>query len=120
MDRGDLLAGYSFLDYFINMYDTDDAGGKANAENRGGGCGRPWNERVAYKENSGHDNHCQIIHSMGHKTLPNFIRQWFPRDDDTQLQELHGACILALLKPWQTLGELKEQHESFVHTLHQF
>ena len=32
VDRGELLAGYSFLEYFINTYDTDDSGGKANAE----------------------------------------------------------------------------------------
>ncbi|KAF8221468.1 hypothetical protein L208DRAFT_1382250 [Tricholoma matsutake] len=129
MDRGDLLAGYSFLNYFVDTYDTDNTGGKSKAGNNEAGCGRPWNERVAYMEGSGHDNRCWIIYSQGHETLPNFIGQWFPQDfigqwfpqdNDSQLQELHAACMLGLLKPWQTLRELKEHHETFPHALHRF
>ena len=85
MDRGKLLMGYSFLEYFINTYDTDDSGGKANVEHKEGGPSCPHNERVAYKEGCSHDNHCQIICSQGHKTLPNFIGWWFPQDNDSQL-----------------------------------
>jgi hypothetical protein len=119
-DRGRPLAGYNFLDYFINTYDTDDAGRKMITVNREGGCSHPHNERVAYKEGTGRDNCCQIICSQGHETLPNFIWQWFPWDNDSQLQELHAACMIALLKPWQTLGELKGCQESFIHVLCQF
>ena len=61
MDRGELLMGYSFLEYFINTYDTDDSGGKANMEHKEGGYGHPCNERVAYKEGCSRDNQCQII-----------------------------------------------------------
>ena len=45
--------------------------------------------------------------------MPYFPGHWFPRDDDTQQNHLYCASVLALLKPWRNLGDLKDPLQSF-------
>ena len=45
---------------------------------------------------------------------------WFPRNDRPREREFYCASILALLKPWTDLSELKTDTESFAQVFEGF
>ncbi|KAG5634290.1 hypothetical protein H0H81_002524, partial [Sphagnurus paluster] len=45
--------------------------------------------------------------------MPQFIGQWFPRNNDPNVCELYCASILMLLKPWESLPDLLTGFNSF-------
>ncbi|KAG2107116.1 hypothetical protein BD769DRAFT_1393038 [Suillus cothurnatus] len=49
--------------------------------------------------------------------MPHIPRQWFPRADDG---ELFYASMLALLRPWQSITDIRHQNEMFATAYHQF
>ena len=56
----------------------------------------------------------RILRSQGHRNLPNFVGQRFPRSDDTDAKPFYYASILALLKPWRNLGtDLKQPDQTW-------
>jgi hypothetical protein len=112
-DRGDALEDFSFLDYFLNTYDSQD-GGQESLK------GRHRNVRVPYKPDTGKDGRCRVLQSEGHETIPRFTGEWFPRRDDPQNFPLYCATILAVFKPWRTLIDLKRDDESFAHAFQIF
>lgn len=119
-DRGEALVRHCLLDFFIDTYEGDTpAQSNANVDNEHR-RGRWWNVRVPYTEESGREEWCRIMRSEGHKMLPNFVGQWFPRKDDPDQVELYTASMLVLLQPWSKLQELKSERESFTEALARF
>jgi hypothetical protein len=49
-----------------------------------------------------------VYRSENRTVLPNIVGPWFPRrDGDESTKPYYYASMLALLKPWKTLDELK-------------
>src|SRR6267154_6634110 len=114
VDRGPELAHYSLLDFFLNTYDGDFA--LPSTSNRG----QTLNKRVRYLENTGHGKKCRILRLAGHETMPNFVGNWFPRNDVEEVPEIYHASMLVLLTPWREIGELKSTNESFANAFARF
>jgi hypothetical protein len=114
VDRGDALEHWSYLDYFLGTYDGKTL---ANAPSR---QGRSRSLRVAYREGSNRPGHCRIIRSADHETMPYFPGQWFPKRDSVNENGLFEASMLALLKPWRSVLELKRPGETFKQAFESF
>ncbi|KAF8817656.1 hypothetical protein BYT27DRAFT_7028728, partial [Phlegmacium glaucopus] len=52
--------------------------------------------------------------------LPHFVGAWPPRNDRPKDKELYCATMLALLRPWLDLCDLKTEMESFEETFESF
>ena len=49
-----------------------------------------------------------------HNFLPNIVGPWFPRrDGEESTKPYYYAAMLALLKPWRDLRQLKDDNESW-------
>lgn len=107
VQRGDALESWSYLDFFLDTYD-----GKASEESTTI-RGRPRNVRVPYHDSSVRNGHVHIIRSPGHETMPYFPGQWFPKRSTDSSDEHFEASMLALLKPWRSLLDLKRPEDSF-------
>ena len=114
MDRGDELEQWSYLDFFLGTYD-----GKL-LKNHDSNRGRPGNVRVPYQENCNRVGHCRILRSPGHDTMPYFPGRWFPKRDDCGDNTFFHASMLALLKPWRSLRDLKRDEQHFRHAFAEF
>jgi hypothetical protein len=102
------------LDFFLNTYDGDLV--LPSMSNRG----QKPNKRVWYLENTGHGKKCKILRSAGHKTMPNFVGNWFPQNDVAELQKIYHVSMLVLLTPWRKIGELKSINKSFTNVFTKF
>jgi hypothetical protein len=107
MDHGDALEQWCYLNFFLGTYD-----GKPSKDTQTG-PGRPPNERVPYRSASNHRGHCRVVRSRGHETMPYFPGRWFPEYDDEAEDGLFHASMLALLKPWRLLCDLKSDGQHF-------
>lgn len=105
--RGDSLESSCYLDYFLDTYDGKTV--KPKTSNRG----RPPSDRVLYRDGYGKIGHCRILRQPGHETMPLFLGQWFPKRDEENVNGLFEASILALLKPWRSVKDLKQPTETF-------
>ena len=106
-DRGSQLHHMNLLEFFLDTYETDAV--PLSTSNRG----RKPSERVPYMEGTGHGQKCRVIRRDGHETMPNFIGDWFPRNDLEEVSNIYYASMLALLRPWRDIGDLKMQTETF-------
>ena len=109
IDRGDALENLSYLVYFLETYDGTPAKEQEHHH------GRNPNTRVPYREGSpsNRHGHCRVIRSAGHETMPYFPGQWFAKRDEEDCNGLFEASMLALLKPWRTVAELKHVNQTF-------
>jgi hypothetical protein len=107
IDRGPELATTCLLDFFLNTYERE----KTRTPTTG--TSRQLNERVPYLQNTGHGCRCRVVRTAGHETMPNFVGEWFPRNDVPELQEYYHASMLALLTPWRHVEELKPDNGTF-------
>lgn len=107
MDRGHALDDMCYLDFFLDTYD-----GKTSTH-ADGSRGRVPNARVPYLEGRDRDGHCRIIRSPGHETMPYFPGPWFPKQNTDEINGLFDAAMLALLKPWRSLSDVKGTHHCF-------
>lgn len=107
INRGNALEEWSYLDFFLGTYD-----GKIREQNTSA-RGRTANTRVPYLENCGRDGHARIIRSAGHETMPYFPGSWFAKRDPENVNGLFEASMLALLKPWRRLTDLKDADVTF-------
>ena len=114
IDRGNALASWSYLDYFLGTYD-----GRMLPE-RTSDRGRPASVRVPYLESSGRMDHCRIVKAANHETMPYFPGQWFPKRDVMDTSGQFEACMLALLKPWRSVTDIKGMHETFNDAFNSF
>jgi hypothetical protein len=52
------------------------------------------------------------LRSKDHHFLPNIVGSWFPRrDGEESMKPYYYGSMLALLKPWRRLEELKDENE---------
>jgi len=128
--RGEEVAGVNFLDFFVDTYETDIPVGERDKptkelardgdEHRG--PGRPRNTRIRYLPLHPKANSVQrILRSLNHRNLPNFIGRWFPRSDDEETKAFYCASMLALLKPWRSLGnDLKQPDQTWERAFEDF
>lgn len=93
--RGRELENFSFLEFSLNTYQES-----KHVEN-------PRNQRVHYIEGSGREHIARIVRSHGHETMPSFIGQWFPRNNDPRERVFYCASMMALLKPWRKLTDIE-------------
>lgn len=107
MDRGDALEHWSYLDYFLGTYDGKILKEKIST------CGRRPNMRVPYRKNGTRSGQCRVMCTSGHETMPYFPGPWFSKCDDNDENGLFQASMLALLKPWRSVHDLKRADESF-------
>ena len=114
VDRGDQLENWSFLSFFLDTYDG------SPAKNSDHPLGRPPNTRIAYREGTGRDGHCRVMRSPGHETMPYFPGRWFPKQDPEDSNGLFEASMLALLKPWRSLTDLKRPEQTFQEAFNDF
>ena len=58
--------------------------------------------------------HTRVYRSETHNFLPNIVGSWLPRrDGEENTRPYYHASMLALLKPWRELEELKEDSETW-------
>ena len=127
--RGEELSGMSYLDFMLDTYDAksdehdavaaSSIGPDEHAESSRQVC-RTRNRRVAYRQGFTRLGRCRVFCTTGHETLPHFLGGWFPRSDREKERELYCASMLALLRPWTDLSQLKTDAESFEHVFNTF
>ncbi|CCO34495.1 ATP-dependent helicase RRM3 [Rhizoctonia solani AG-1 IB] len=120
-----------FLDYFVNTYEertrkqsaTETEPSTLNEQTtrpaRHGG--RLPNTRARYQ--IGHprvETHQRVLRTPGHRTLPNIVGPWFERSDNPSTRPLYCASVLAALKPWRKLTDLKDGFDSWDEALEDF
>ena len=117
--RGVELEDYNVLDLFVDTYETEitkaDREAELFDEDARRGPGRPRNTRARYLTNHPKSGSVhRVIRSPGHRSLPNFLGRWFPRNDDEEIYDFYCASMLTLLKPWRDLStDLKSSTESW-------
>ena len=116
--RGTTFADFNFFDYTVETYEVrkekrdDERMDEERAKFHNGG--RLKNPRDDYMTNHPKvKSHVRVQRSEHHNYLPNVIGHWFPRRDREDEEELYYATILALLRPWRDLGELKDDGRSW-------
>ena len=114
IDRGDALESWSYLDYFLGTYDG------LVLKERESRRGRTPNTRVPYREGANRNGHCRIIRSVGHETMPYFPGEWFPKKVEDEQNGLFEAYMLALLKPWRSVTDIKPHNQSFREAYDEF
>ncbi|CCO35196.1 DNA repair and recombination protein pif1,mitochondrial [Rhizoctonia solani AG-1 IB] len=122
---------FCFLDYFVNTYeertkkastqDTTHPISNVQPTSSGSNMGRSPNTRARYQ--AGHpraDTHQRVLRTSGHRTLPDIVGPWFERRDDPNTYPLYCASVLAALKPWRKLTNLKRELDSWDDALQDF
>ena len=112
--RGDALEQWPYLDFFLGTYDGKNLKEITTAR------WRIPNTRIPYCENCGRNGHARIVRSPDHETMPYFAGSWFAKRDPEDVNGLFEASMLALLKPWRSLKELKNVEETFKHAFDKF
>lgn len=110
--RGAQLEQYSILSFLVDTWESTVDEKKRvpepNEDERAT-AGRPRNQRSRYlPEHSRHATRQRIVRTEGHNTLPNFVGRWFPKkSNDDRDNDFYFASMLALLKPWRDVRDLK-------------
>ncbi|KAG8742906.1 hypothetical protein FRC10_000765 [Ceratobasidium sp. 414] len=117
--RGKQLEHYNFLDYFVDTYEEPisqrSMGKSANS------VGRPHNPRILYLEaHPRYETFGRVRRSTRHRSLPNVIGKWFERNDNPDTYDFHCASVLACLKPWRRVDELKGGYSTWPDALKAF
>jgi hypothetical protein len=113
--RGKKLEYMNFLEFMLDTYDAfkNDSTLQNDNETQVPKRGRPFNCQVKYEPELNKPGCCRVICTEGHETLPQFTGKWMPRNDQPWCKELYCSSILALLKPWISLSDLKKTNKTF-------
>jgi hypothetical protein len=118
--RGMVFSSMSFLDFTVDTYEVRKEAGNHREQRDVDGeddrprVGRPRNVRGCYLSNHPKfDSHFRIQRVDNHNYLPNIVGRWFPRRDQAEEEEFYYASILALLRPWRVLRDLKDEHRTW-------
>jgi len=65
-------------------------------------------------------SHRRVFRAKGHSTLPQIAGPWFPHSNDASTYDFYCACMLALLKPWQSPHDLKDDNEIWANAFARF
>lgn len=123
MYRGDGLERYNFLDLFLNTYDGLPVNEGVDEDDREPSRlrrGPRTHQRFPYREGSGKGRRCRVIRSEGHETVPQFIGQWFPRNDRADEEDFYYASMLALFSPWRIITDIKASSSSWKEAFDSF
>jgi Helitron helicase-like domain at N-terminus len=127
MFRGDEMAELNLFTFLLDTYDAKAEGGNdmQNTQQdftapRTRSSGRVPNQRVPYREGFSRVGRCRVFRTEGHETLPHLVGRWLPRNDRPNERELYCASVLALLKPWADLSDLKTDTETFDQSFQTF
>lgn len=108
----------SFLTYTVETYERrlrERESGRTEDEDDD-------NESLRRTDHVGHylpphpkcSTHVRIRRPENHNFLPNVVGPWFPRrDGEETTRPFYHASMLALLKPWRDLRELKDDDENW-------
>lgn len=122
MHRGPELAGRNLLSFVVDTYEIPTKGKDEREPEHGSPSNAPpTNLKSRYLETHPfHNTRQRTVRSEGHKALPSFVGTFFPRNDEPETYEYYCCSVLALLKPWRDLAELKESHPTWSAALAQF
>ena len=124
--RGLEFEGMGFLTFTVETYErritlrtNDSMEEENNDENDHTQNGDSSRRYLASHPKSG--THTRIIRSESHNFLPNIVGPWLPRrDGEENTKSYYYAAMLALLKPWRNLQELKADEENWETTFAMF
>jgi hypothetical protein len=112
--RGEAFEKLNFLEFTVETYEVKKNNEREDDEIRTSRSGRRRNPRADYLTNHPKVNsHIRIQRTENHNYLPNIVGQWFPRRDRLEEEDFYYAAILALLRPWRELQELKGENRSW-------
>jgi hypothetical protein len=74
-----------------------------------------WDFTVAYRASTQSRTH---VLRPGGPALPRILGRWVPLSEEDH--ELYNASLLALVKPWRTLGDLTDGGSSFAYSFGRF
>ena len=82
----------------------------------------PTNQSCRYLPNHPKNTtHSRVCRSENHNFLPNIVGPWLPRrDGDDSTRPYYYASMLALLKPWRELEDLKRDDENWEFAFNTF
>jgi hypothetical protein len=126
MFRGESLDEMNLLAFVLDTYDAkadgdEGPGPQSETTNMHTRCsGRLRNHRVPYRQGFNRVGRCRVFRTAGHESLPHLVGRWLPRNDRPNERELYCASILALLKPWTDLSDLKTDVETFEQAFQRF
>lgn len=117
MDRSEHLSDLSYFDFFSNTYDV-----RISAEEAEDGAVHKRGRHLSfpYLPDTGHDSHRRILRREDHETMVTFSGRWFPRANDPMHHSLYCASVLALMKPWRQITDIKNPDESFEDAMNLF
>jgi hypothetical protein len=124
MSRGSEFDAMGFLSFTVETYDrritTEEK--RCLRENNASENSMSSNENSRYQPlHPKRNTHIRVCRSENRTVLPNIVGPWFPRrDGDESTKPYYYASMLALLKPWRNLGELKFNCESWEDTFTHF
>src|SRR6266404_8606673 len=85
--------------------------GRGESDNCGQGW--PWNVQISYlPTHPKHEMHQRVLRTAGHNTLPDIVGPFFLKASGDN-PDLYFASILALLRPWRTITDIKRSEDSF-------
>src|ERR1700722_12047059 len=130
--RGQELENAPFLHFVVDTYDErispSGLHSLAEAEDEGEDVdrifrvpGRSAAHRCGYlPDHPKHGKHVRVIRDQGHNYLPEVVGPYFPRRDDPERMDYYFASMLALLKPWRDLKNVKTPEDSWEQSFHRF
>ena len=113
--RGLEFEGMGFLTFVVETYERRLGKETKNTEDDEDEITHTRNLSTRYLSNHPKaTSHCRIARADNHNFLPNIVGSWFPRrDGDESTKTYYFAAMLALLKPWRDLRQLKEEGVSW-------
>lgn len=115
--RGHAFAEFNFLDFTVETYEIRKSN-VSDSDDEGDGSilrrGRARNVRADYLHHRPKiDSHIRIQRAEHHNYLPNIIGTWFPRRDKENEEDFYYASVLALLRPWRDLQDLRSENKTW-------
>jgi len=97
------------LDFVVNTYEEGIPQHKHEHTHKG--C--PRNKRSGYiLTHPKRDTHHHVHRTAGHHTLPDIVGPFFPNPKGEKVN-LYFMCVLALLRPWCTVDNIKRAEVTF-------
>lgn len=119
--RGDELADYNLLHFVKDTYEAAVSPKDFAPAPVIRVVGRPRNTRSLYKPQHSHSQKlCRVVRPRNHKNLLSIPGSYLPRSDRPESFNFYCASVLALLKPWRKITDLKGHFEDWPDALDAF
>jgi hypothetical protein len=105
----------NFLNYTVETYECQPRGKENNPEEENEDSNHTVNDCEHYIiPHPKYNTHMHIHRFENHVYLPNIVGPWLPhRDCDEDSKPYYFAAMLAFLKPWRDLDDLKDHDKSW-------